>query len=173
MGRRKSPSRKNLNVTRHYSQMKRRTNSRQLAVKEITKSYSWTPPPLASIAKSTHSQEMSKKQRTNSSTKTWKKVTSHHRTPLTAFPPSWSLRKIQRRKGTSSTIAPSTQSLGRTLPRFQISNNASKTCKEWNYSASSTSAGATTTSVYGKAINGKPHSKHVEDYSNPKSCSLG
>jgi len=52
-------------------------------------------------------------------------------------------------------------------------NNVLKTCKEWNYSASLTSAGVTTTSAYGKAINGKPHSKHIEDYSNPKSCSLG
>jgi len=168
MGRRKSPSRKNSNVIRHYFRMKRQTNSRQHKAMEITKSYSWTPPLPASIAKSTHSQEISRKRRTNSSTKIWKKATLHPRTPPTASLPSWSLRKTRRRKDISLTIAPLTQSPGRTSPHSQISNSVSKTCKEWNYSASSTSAGVTTTSAYGKAINGKPHSKHVGDYLNPK-----
>jgi len=148
--------------------MKRQTNSCQLAEMETTKSYSWTPPLPASIAKSTCSQEMSRKRRTNSSMKIWKKATSHPRTPLMAFLPSWSLRKTRRRRDISSTIAPSMQLPEKSLPHSQISNNVSKTCKEWNYSASSTSTGVTTTSAYGKAINGKPHSRHVEDYLNPK-----
>ena len=96
------------------------------------------------------------------------KATSHHQTPPMASPPSWSLKRTQRRRDILSTIALSTQSPKKTLPHSPTSNNASRTCKEWNYSASSTSAGATITSVYGKEINGRPHSKHVKDYSNPK-----
>jgi len=153
--------------------MKKQTNFRQLEAMETTKLYSWTPPLPASIVKSTRSQEMSRKRKTNSSTKIWKKATSHPRTPLTAFPPSWSLRKTRRRRDISSTIAPSMPLLGKTLPHSLISNNVSRTCKEWNYSASLTSAGVITTSAYGKAINGRPHSKHVKDYLNPKLCSLG
>jgi len=51
---------------------------------------------------------------------------------------------------------------------FPISNNVSKTSREWNYSVNSTSAGAIITSEYVKGTNGKPLSKPAKDYSNQK-----
>jgi len=50
----------------------------------------------------------------------------------------------------------------------QISNNALKTYKEWSYSASLIFDGDTTISAFGKVINGKQHSRHVEASSNQK-----
>ena len=82
-------------------------------------------------------------------------------------------KRIQRRKGISLTINPWMQSPERTSPHSPTSNNVSRTCKEWNYSANSIFVGDTITFASTKVTNGKQHSKHIEDYSNQKSCSLG
>ena len=64
------------------------------------------------------------------------------------------------------------QSPAKTSHCSQTLDSASKTYKEWKYSANSTSDGAITTSVSEKVTNGKEHSKHAADFSNQKSCSL-
>src|SRR6266704_5473618 len=102
--------------------------------------------------------------------KTWPKDTSYHLTLPTAFPPSWFQRKTQRKCGISSTTAPLMKSPEETSCHSQTLDSASKTCKEWNYSASSTSDGATITSTYTLEMNGKPLLRHAEDYSNQRSC---
>jgi len=62
-------------------------------------------------------------------------------------------------------------SLGKMSPHSPTLHNVSKTCKAWKFSANSTPNGATITSESGKAMSGKAHSKHEEDYLNQKSCS--
>jgi hypothetical protein len=46
--------------------------------------------------------------------------------------------------------------------------NASKTCKEWNYSANSMYVGDTTISESAKQINGRAHLKCAEDFMKQK-----
>src|SRR5882672_10111452 len=102
---------------------------------------------------------------------TWQKDTSYHRTHPTAFPPSWFQRRTQRRCGTSSTTAPSTQSPGKTSRRSQTLDNVSKIYKEWNSSVNSTFDGAITTSAFALETSGRQPSRHAEDYSSQRSCS--
>src|SRR6266581_4958189 len=102
--------------------------------------------------------------------KTWPKDTSYHLTPPTVFPPSWFQKRTQKKCGILSTTAPLMKSPEETSHRIQTSDNVSRTCKEWNYSASSTSDGATITSAYALGMNGKQLSRHAGDYSNQRSC---
>ena len=80
-------------------------------------------------------------------------------------------KRTQKRKDTSSTIAPSMPSPERTSLHFPILHSALKTCKDWKSLVNLTSIGGTTISESAKAMNGKAHSRHEEDYLNPKSCS--
>src|SRR6266581_8280630 len=102
--------------------------------------------------------------------KTWLKDTSYHPTLPMAFPPSWFQRRTQRKCGILLTTAPLMKSPEEMSHHFQTLDNASKTCKEWNYSASSISDGATITSAYALEMNGKQPSRHAGDYSNQRSC---
>jgi len=152
--------------------MKKLTPSLLNEEKETTKSNCWKPPLLASIAKSTPYPKQNKKQRINSWMKTWLKDTSYHLTHPMDSRLLWSLKRTQKRRDTSLTTALSMLSLGKMSPHYPTWHNASKTCKGWRSLASSTSDGATTTSESMRETSGKAHSRHEEDYSSPKSCSL-
>ena len=153
--------------------MKKQMHSLLVEEKEITKLNYWKLPLLASIAKSTPCPKQNKKQRTNSWMKTWPKDTSYCLTHPTDSQPSWSLKRTQKRRDTSSTTTLSMLSLGKMSPHSLTLCSVSKTYKEWRSSASLTSDRATTTSKSVKETSGKVHSRHKEDYLNPKSCSLG
>jgi hypothetical protein len=79
------------------------------------------------------------------------------------FQHSWCQRKIQKNCSTLSTIDHLTRLLERMSPLYLTSHNALKTSKAWKSSASSTSDGDTTISVYDQKINGKEPSKHDAD----------
>src|SRR5712691_98378 len=102
--------------------------------------------------------------------KTWPKDTSYRLTLPTAFPPSWFQRRTQRKCGILSTTTPLMKSPEEMSRHSQTLDNASKTCKEWNYSASLTSDGATITSADTLEMNGKQLSRHAGDYSNQRLC---
>src|SRR5260221_4049737 len=165
MGPLQSPYLKNSNVIRHYFRKKKLTSSLRPEEKETTRSYSWTPLPQSSIAKSTPCRKRSGKQRTNSWMKTWQKAISYHRTLPTASPLSWSQRKTQRRCGTSLTTALSMQLPEKTSHHCQTLDSALKIYKGWRSSANLTFDGAITTSTSTQETSGTELSKCEEDYS--------
>src|SRR5713101_5587560 len=90
--------------------------------------------------------------------------------------PSQHLSSSSRRKMANldpcKTIRNSTNTQSRTNTRFLLSLISSTSSKVPTYSPNSMSDGDTTTSVFEKGTSGRPHSRLIEDYLNPSSCSL-